>query len=50
MSTLPVSQRPELITLVSRSEIKDLADVVAMNLKIKHVQADLLDNGSLIGP
>ena len=43
MSTLPVSQRPELITLVSRSEIKDLADVVAMNLKIKHVQADLLD-------
>ena len=43
MSTVPVSQRPELITLVSRSEIKDLADVVAMNLKIKHVQADLLD-------
>ena len=43
MSTLPVSQRPELTTLVSRSEIKDLADVVAMNLNIKHVQADLLD-------
>jgi len=28
---------------VSRSEIEDLNDVVAKNLKIKHVQADLLD-------
>ena len=31
---------------MSRSEIEDLNDVVAMNLKIKHVQADLLDKWS----
>jgi nucleoside-diphosphate-sugar epimerase len=43
LSTLPINQRPELITLVSRNEISHLADVVSMNLRIKYIQADLLD-------
>lgn len=44
---MPVTQRPELITLVSRSEIKDLGDSISTNLKIRHIQADLLDEWNL---
>ena len=43
LTTLPPNQRPELITLVSRTEIKDLGKPVLANLRINHVQADLLD-------
>lgn len=39
-------QRPELVTLASRSEIRDLGDVNGSNLKINHVHADLLDKWS----
>lgn len=37
------NQRPELITLVARGQIKDLGDEIGLNLKIKQLQADLLD-------
>lgn len=43
LSTLSLNQRPELITLVSRTEIKDLGKAIVANLRINHVQADLLD-------
>jgi len=40
------NQRPELVTLASRSEIKDLGDFNGANLKISHAHADLLDKWS----
>ena len=43
LASLSLNQRPELITLVSRSEIKDLGKPVIANLRINHVQVDLLD-------
>ncbi len=40
---MSLSQRPESVTLASRSEIKDLGDLNGSDLKIDHVHADLLD-------
>jgi nucleoside-diphosphate-sugar epimerase len=41
-----LNQRPELVSLVSRSEIKDLGDLNGSNLKVNYVHADLLDKWS----
>ena len=43
---MSLNQRPELVTLASRSEIKDLVDLNGSNLKINHIYADLLDKWS----
>ncbi len=43
---MPLDQRPELISLASRSEILDLGDQVVANLKVRHIRADLLDKWS----
>jgi nucleoside-diphosphate-sugar epimerase len=43
LSGLPLDQRPELVTLVSRSRIGNLNEQTNVRLKIHYVQADLLD-------
>ena len=43
MSELPLDQRPELVTLVSRSRIGNLSEETNAKLKIHHIQADLLN-------
>jgi nucleoside-diphosphate-sugar epimerase len=46
MTTMSLDQRPELVTLVSRSEINDFGVLTDSNLEIDHVHADLLDEWS----
>ena len=43
---MPLDQRPEVISLASRSEMLDLGDQVVANLKVRHIRADLLDKWS----
>ncbi len=46
MTTMSLDQRPELVTLVSRSEINDFGVLTDSNLEIDYVHADLLDEWS----
>lgn len=41
--TLPDSQRPEIVTLASRTKITNLSPLIDPTFKVNHVQTDLLD-------